>query len=69
MNKNLIEGLQAEMDRVREIIKEYDSLPKNAGAFASAMMKQSIKAGEYSIANGDTIAMMQALKDLKEYEL
>jgi hypothetical protein len=66
---NLIEGLHNEMDRVREIIKEYESLPKNAGAFASAMMKNSIKKAEHLIAIGDAIGMMGALNDLKSYEL
>jgi len=66
---NLIEGLHSEMGRVREIIKEYDSLEGNAGAFASGMMKQSIKNAEHLIAIGDTIGMMKAYNDLKEYEL
>jgi hypothetical protein len=57
------------MDRVREIIKEYEDLPNNAGAFASAMMKISIKNAENLMAIGDTIGMMKALNDLKEYEL
>jgi len=66
---NLIEGLHSEMDRVREIIKEYDSLPGNAGAFASGMMKFSISNAENMMAIGDTIGMMKALNSLKEYEL
>jgi argininosuccinate lyase len=66
---NLIEGLQEEIKRVNEIIKEYDELPSGAGAFASAMMKGSIKIAEKAIANMDTVAMLSAIKDLKEYEL
>ena len=66
---NLIEGLQKEMNRVREIIKEYDSLPNNAGAFASGMMKISVKNAENPIACGDTIGMMASYSDLKGYEL
>jgi len=64
---NLIEGLHEEMDRVREIIKEYEAIP--AGAFAAAMMKASIKRAENTIDTGDTIAMMKSLEDLKTYEL
>jgi argininosuccinate lyase len=67
--ENLIEGLQRQMNRVREIIKEYDSLPGGAGAFASSMMKLSIKNAEKQIANGDTIEMMKAYTDLDSYEL
>lgn len=66
---NLIEGLHSEMDRVREIIKEYEALPNNAGAFASGMMKGSIKNAEKLMAIGDTVGMIKALKDLQEYEL
>ena len=66
---NLIEGLQEEMNRVREIITEYDSLPNNAGAFASGMMKFHIKNAENTIAIGDTIGMMQSYNALKECEL
>ena len=65
---NLIEGLHEEMDRVREIIKIYDEVPNNAGAFASGMMKHSIKNAEQLMAIGNTIGMMKAYKDLKEYE-
>ena len=43
---NLIEGLHSEINRVREIIKVYDGLPNNSGAFASGMMKFIIKKTE-----------------------
>lgn len=66
---NLIEGLQQEIKRVNEIIKEYDDLPSGAGAFASAMMKGSVKRAEAAISQMDTVAMLSAIKDLKEYEL
>lgn len=66
---NLIEGIQEEIKRVNEIIKEYDELPSGAGVFASAMMKGSIKIAEKAIANMDAVAMLSAIKDLKEYEL
>lgn len=65
---NLIEGLQSEMNRVREIIKEYeDPILKGAGKFASAMMEISIQAAEAAIATGDPIDMMAALTELQEY--
>lgn len=65
---NLIEGLQEEIKRVNEIIKEYDDLPNGAGTFASAMMKGSVMIAEKAISNMDTVTMVTALKDLKEYE-
>ena len=57
-----------EMDRVQEIIKIYDEQPNNAGALASGMMKHSIKNAEHLMSIGDTLGMMKAYKDLKEYE-
>jgi len=65
---NIIEGLHSEMDRVREVIKDYDEVPNNAGAFASGMMKYAIKNAEDMIANGDTIGMVQAYNYLKGFE-
>ena len=57
------------MSRVREIITEYKSLPKNAGALAAIMMEQSIKNAENQIAMGDTIEMIKAYSELETYEL
>lgn len=67
--ENLIEGLQRQMNRVREIVKEYESLPKNAGLFAATMMKQVIQNAERNIAIGDTIGMMRSYKELEEFEM
>jgi hypothetical protein len=67
---NLIEGLQQEIKRVNEIIKVYeDPLLNGSGAFAAAMMKGSVKIAENAIATMNTVAMLKALNDLKEYEL
>ncbi len=67
--ENLTEGLQRQMNRVREIVKVYESLPKNAGMFAATMMKQSIVNSENAISIGDTIEMIACYKDLEGYEL
>ena len=64
---NLIEGLQQEMNRVREIKKEYDEIP--AGKFPSTMIAASIMNAEQMIATGDTIEMMKALEDLRTYQI
>ena len=66
---NLIEGIQSECNRVREIIKEYEELPKNAGMFAASMMKADIKEAENIIATGDVVQMLKVYQKLKEYEL
>lgn len=67
--KNLMDGLLSEMNRVREIIKEYE-MPelKGAGIFAATMMKQSIAKAENSIRSNDVIKMLRAYSELKEYE-
>ena len=69
MNKNLIEGLQDEMNRVRDIIKVYEEVSGGAGIFAITMMKASIKEAEKSMAEGDVIEEMKCYESLKTYEL
>lgn len=67
--ENLMEGLFSEINRVREIIKEYDSLPSNAGALASHLMKKHIEAAEDSIKESNVVKMLVAYSKLKGYEL
>lgn len=69
MAENLMDGLLSEMNRVREIIKEYESIPGNAGMFAATLMKLDIVKAEKSISEGDVIKMMIAYEALKEYQL
>jgi len=66
---NIIEGLQAETNRVREIIQIYEEVPKNAGKFAANLMKQDVKLAENAIAQGDTLKMLSMYKKLKEWEV
>lgn len=69
MSENLMDGLFSEMNRVREIIKEYEALPNNAGLFASISMKHDISMAENSIKENDVIKMMFSYNELKKYEL
>ncbi|MPS27593.1 MAG: hypothetical protein E2576_11170 [Alcaligenaceae bacterium] len=64
--ENLIEGIQRQCNRVREILPLYDEIP--TGAFAAAMMRRSIAGAELAIARGDVIAMLAAYRDLAGYE-
>lgn len=66
-SKNLIEGLFDEMNRVRDIVKEYETIG-SPGAFAVAMMKRSLELGEVSIKENDVVKMLAAYGDLKAYE-
>lgn len=65
---NLMEGLLQEIDRVKEMVAEYKSLPKNAGYLASVMMEQDIKNAQGSISEGDTVKMLRAFTVLQEYQ-
>ena len=64
---NLAEGLFSEMNRVREVIKIYESVG-SAGTFASGMMKVSISNAEASMLSGDIVEMLKAYNDLKSWE-
>lgn len=65
---NLMEGLLSEIDRVKEMITEYKSLPKNAGIVAALFMEVEVEKTEDAIAEMDTVQMIVSYKKLKEYE-
>lgn len=67
MTESLAEALPKEQERVREILAVYDSVP--AGAFAAAMMRQSLSRAERAAASGDVGQMMVSLQELREYKL
>jgi len=64
---NLIEGIQAEQNRVRELLKEYDILGPT-GVFGTMMLEQAIQHGDKSIASGDVVDMLAAHAELKGCE-
>lgn len=66
--KTLMDGLFEEMNRVREHIAEYESLPNGAGIFGAAIMKDTIKMAEKAISDNDVIAMLVQYEQLKTYE-
>ena len=63
---NLIEGLQEELERNKELLKLYEEIPQ--GKFGATMIKLSIKNAENAIANNDTLEMIRCHKDLQENE-
>ena len=65
---NLIEGSLGQINRVKEMITEYKSLPKNAGTFAATMMQIDIDEAEKAISTGDTVQMIVSFKALNKYE-
>lgn len=67
--ENLMDGLFSQMNRVRELIKEYEHPALNgAGQFAAHFMKRDIAAAEQSIKNDNVIEMLSAYKQLESYE-
>jgi hypothetical protein len=65
---NLIEGIQEELARNRELLAIYQSLPGGAGVFGAVVIDRAIKAAEEAMATGDTVAMIQAYKMLESTE-
>ena len=63
---NLIEGLHEELKRNREILVMYKEIP--AGVFGATMIQAAINRAEKSISDGDTVAMLVSLGELKETE-
>ena len=70
MAENLMDGLMSEINRVREIIKEYEHPSLNgAGLLAASIMKSEIQQAEEAIKEGDAIKMIVAYRTLKENQL
>lgn len=66
--RTLMDGLLDEMNRVRELIAEYKSLPNGVGNLGAALMEINIKEAEQSIRTGDVIEMMRCYSHLKTCE-
>ncbi len=62
---NLIEGLQEEMDRNRELLQDYKDIGPS-GLFGAGTIQDKIKATERAIANGDTVEMLRCFKRLQD---
>jgi len=61
-----MDGLLKEMNRVRELILEYEALPGGVGFISSSIMKISITMAEKSIIENDVVKMVVAYEDLKK---
>jgi hypothetical protein len=65
---NLIEAIQSECNRLREVVlPEYDKIP--TGVFAATLMRESIKKAEAAVASGEVVEMVKALDDVKSWNL
>jgi len=61
---NLVEGIQGEMNRVRELRKQYVAIG-SPGAFGCAGIDAEIRQGEKAIASGDVVEMIKAYNSLQ----
>jgi hypothetical protein len=66
--RNLMEAAMAEMDRLREMCAQYDSLPGGVGIFGSTMMRHAIAEAQAAIVSGDVVALLTAYKAMQEFE-
>lgn len=66
MSENMIEAMQRECNRVREIIRIYEGLDAGVGVFGATWMKELITRSERAIANLDAVECVVCLKQLRE---
>jgi hypothetical protein len=66
--ENLLDELFNEMNRVRELIKEYRDLPGGVGNIGAALMQININNAEKAIREGDIIKELEAYGELKNCE-
>ncbi len=64
---NLVEGIQKECHRCRELLVEYGKIGP-AGVFGALVINQAIENGEKAIASGDVVQCIAAYKDLQSCE-
>jgi len=62
--ESLAEALPKEQERVRELIRVYDSIP--TGGFGASMLRQALKRAEQAAASGDVVAMLRSYEELKD---
>lgn len=66
MSGNMIEAIQAECNRVRELIKLYEDLDDGVGIFAATWMRDLLRRSEKAIADADAVACVACLTELRE---
>lgn len=62
--ESLGERFPAEQERVRELLREYESIGA-AGAFGAAMIRDVLRRAELAAASGDVLAMLRSFEELK----
>ncbi len=63
---NLIEGIQSEMNRVRELRTQYAAIGPS-GIFGRSLIDAEIKLAEKAIAESDVVEMLKSYKTLQGF--
>lgn len=63
---NLIDGLNTELKRAKELMEVYESIP--TGGFGAAMIQQTIDHAELSMQTDNTVEMVKAYQRLQNLE-
>lgn len=63
---NLIDSLNDEIKRCKELLGMYQGIPQ--GAFGAIMIKQDIQRAEKAMAEGDTVEMIKCFRTLQNCE-
>ena len=63
---NLMDGLQIELERAKELLETYQSIP--TGGFGAMVIQKAIDNAETCIHEGDTIGMIKTYGELKLLE-
>jgi len=61
---NLLEALQNELRRNRELLEQYQKIGR-AGMFGELVIREKIKQAEAAIASGDIVAMTRCYQELQ----
>ena len=63
---NLIDGLNIELERAKELLELYESIP--AGVWGATIIRQTIDHAELSMQTGNTVEMVKAYQRLQNLE-
>ena len=63
---NLIDGLNTELKRAKELLESYESIP--SGFWGETIIRQTIDHAELSMQTGNTVEMLKAYQRLQNLE-
>ncbi|MDB5042203.1 MAG: hypothetical protein JWN27_2929 [Candidatus Eremiobacteraeota bacterium] len=64
--RNSVDALLAEIERVNAIVPHYEALPPPSQIALHAIIKPALARAREAMGSGDVIAVVTAIKDLRE---